>query len=153
MGEIWRGAELLIYNGEIFSAANLPLKLPNILQELSESQAPGLRPERRAPPHRRHPPACAPLVRAVACQPARRAGRPSNCPGHRLRLPHRQPLVYRGEIKGVPLAKPLKGPRMGLPTAFLSRGRPLKGPLFYALVFLLPVNGSTNSLRLSWSAI
>ena len=31
MGEIWRGAELLIYNGEIFSAANLPLKLPNIL--------------------------------------------------------------------------------------------------------------------------
>ena len=55
--------------------------------------------------------------------------------------------------KGIILAKPLKGPRMGLPTAFLSRGRPLKGPLFYALVFLLPVNGSTNSLRLSWSAI
>ena len=55
--------------------------------------------------------------------------------------------------KGIILAKPLKGPRMGLPTAFLSRGRPLKGLLFYALVFLLPVNGSTNSLRLSWSAI
>ena len=32
--------------------------------------------------------------------------------------------------KGIILAKPLKGPRMGLPTAFLSRGRPLKGPLF-----------------------
>nr|DAU17473.1 MAG TPA: hypothetical protein [Caudoviricetes sp.] len=38
---------------------------------------------------------------------------------------------------------------MGLPTAFLSRGWPLKGPFIYALVPLLPVNGSTNSLRLN----
>ena len=35
---------------------------------------------------------------------ARRAGRPPDRPHHRLRLPHRQPLVYRGEVKGVPVS-------------------------------------------------
>lgn len=64
---------------------------------------PGLQPERRARPHRRRPPADSSLVRKPAGPPARRAGRPSNCPCHRLRLPHRQPLVHRGEVKGVPV--------------------------------------------------
>lgn len=46
----------------------------------------------------------APLVRKPAGPPARRAGRPPDRPHHRLRLPHRQPLVYRGEVKGVPVS-------------------------------------------------
>ena len=70
-----------------------------LVQELPEPQAPSLRPERRAPPHRRHPPAGAPLVREPAGPPARRAGRPPDLPRHRLRLPHRQPLVHRGQVK------------------------------------------------------
>ena len=74
-----------------------------LVQELPEPQAPSLRPERRAPPHRHHPPACAPLVREPADPPTRRAGRPPDRPHHRLRLPHRQPLVYRGETQGVPV--------------------------------------------------
>ena len=41
---------------------------------------------------------------------------------------------------------------MGLPTALLTHGGPLRG-LIYALVFLLPVNGSMNSFILIWSAI
>lgn len=70
-----------------------------LVQELPESQAPGLQPERCAPPHRRHPPTGTPLVREPAGPPARRAGRPPESPHHRLRLPHRQPLVHRGEVK------------------------------------------------------
>ena len=74
-----------------------------LVQELPEPQAPSLRPERRAPPHRHHPPACAPLVREPADPPARRAGCSSNCPRHGLWRPHRQPLVHRGQAQGVPL--------------------------------------------------
>ena len=48
---------------------------------------------------------------------------------------------------------PLKGPRTVRPTALPTRGRPLTGRFTYALVFLLPVNGSINSFRLIWSAI
>ena len=40
-----------------------------------------------------------PLVREPAGPPARRAGRPPDLPRHRLRLPHRQPLVHRGQVK------------------------------------------------------
>lgn len=46
--------------------------------------------------------------------------------------------------------KSVKGPSNGQPMESLTHGGPLRG-LFYALVFLLPVNGPTNSLRLIWS--
>ena len=74
-----------------------------LVQELPGPQAPGLQPERRAPPHRHHPPACAPLVLEPADPPTRRAGRPLDRLRYRLRLPHRQPLVHRGQAQGVPL--------------------------------------------------
>ncbi len=74
-----------------------------LVQELPEPQAPGLQPERRSCPHRRCPPAGAPLVRELAGPPARRAGRPPDRLRYRLRLPHRQPLVHRGQAQGVPL--------------------------------------------------
>ena len=53
--------------------------------------------------------------------------------------------------KGFMQTKPLKGPER-YADCIAFTGRPLRGS-FYALVFLLPVNGSTNSLRLIWSAI
>ena len=50
--------------------------------------------------------------------------------------------------KGMTQTTPLKGPQMGRPTALLPHGGSLKGRPFYALVFLLPVNGSMSSFKL-----